>query len=453
MITIGIMRYSNDSGTVKKMLHAPTLKLYALKEQPVCNKEVRKNLKDWTIFWQNKLHSTGLHAKLYATFWNTPEGCVSFLTELLAGGSLQNLLENVGTLPENVIKIMLPQIIEALDKIHSQSSHCFGCLSPSQILFKQDGKIKVNIFLFLIFVFFIIFQIKNKTKKLYLQIQAFFRNFLQKLLIKYLYDCLINPNIFKNQQQLLQNNLPLKQQIQQADDIFQLGLLILICGVGSLNTLENLNLIIEGIYILLEDQNKENPTYKDVCCLIHSENIIYQIINQKQNINIQTQNNLTINNLINKDRFSANYISFLCNTLQFNYSKRSSLQKLLKHPLINQNTEINISNNINIQELLKISLDWTKQAQLPLEYQGAGIQQLERVCDAMILVLPNCEKWFKTSNYMEYTRHIKHLNKDSSQIKVLANDFGINANIVYEKISQVLTQLNFISQKNIQKQK
>ncbi len=70
------------------MLHAPTLKLYALKEEPICNKDVRKNIKDWTIFWQNKLHSTGLHTKLYATFWNTPEGCVSILTELLNGGSL-----------------------------------------------------------------------------------------------------------------------------------------------------------------------------------------------------------------------------------------------------------------------------------------------------------------------------------------------------------------------------
>jgi hypothetical protein len=51
MITIGIMKYSNDSGIVKKMLHVPTLKLYALIEEPICNKDVRKSLIDWTIFW------------------------------------------------------------------------------------------------------------------------------------------------------------------------------------------------------------------------------------------------------------------------------------------------------------------------------------------------------------------------------------------------------------------
>ncbi len=52
----------------------------------------------------------------------------------------------------------------------------------------------------------------------------------------------------------------------------------------------------------------------------------------------------------------------------------------------------------------------------------------------MNLVLPNCEKWFKIHNYLEYTRHIKYLNKDSSHIKVLANDLGISPSIVFEKM-------------------
>ena len=35
----------------KKMLHAPTLQLYAVKEEPISNKEVRSNLKEWISFW------------------------------------------------------------------------------------------------------------------------------------------------------------------------------------------------------------------------------------------------------------------------------------------------------------------------------------------------------------------------------------------------------------------
>jgi len=38
MITIGLIRGSNNTGAIKKMLHVPTLKLYAVKEQPIINR-------------------------------------------------------------------------------------------------------------------------------------------------------------------------------------------------------------------------------------------------------------------------------------------------------------------------------------------------------------------------------------------------------------------------------
>ena len=47
MITIGILRGSGRSGVIKKMLHVPTLKLYAVKEQPIIDRTMRKSLKDW----------------------------------------------------------------------------------------------------------------------------------------------------------------------------------------------------------------------------------------------------------------------------------------------------------------------------------------------------------------------------------------------------------------------
>lgn len=52
------------------MLHAPTMKLYVVKEvynkinkikEPLHNKEIRKNLKDWISFWQNKFANSNLH--------------------------------------------------------------------------------------------------------------------------------------------------------------------------------------------------------------------------------------------------------------------------------------------------------------------------------------------------------------------------------------------------------
>jgi hypothetical protein len=43
MITLSLIKGCRDcgSGAVKKMLHVPTLKIYAVKEQPLTNKEIR----------------------------------------------------------------------------------------------------------------------------------------------------------------------------------------------------------------------------------------------------------------------------------------------------------------------------------------------------------------------------------------------------------------------------
>ncbi len=45
MITLGL--FKSSSGTVKKMLHAPSLKIYCVKEVPIINRESRSLLKEW----------------------------------------------------------------------------------------------------------------------------------------------------------------------------------------------------------------------------------------------------------------------------------------------------------------------------------------------------------------------------------------------------------------------
>ncbi len=49
MITLGV--FKSTSGTIKKMLHAPTLKMYAIKEVPIANVQVRQMLIDWIANW------------------------------------------------------------------------------------------------------------------------------------------------------------------------------------------------------------------------------------------------------------------------------------------------------------------------------------------------------------------------------------------------------------------
>jgi len=103
MITISVMKSAHESGVIKKMLHAPTLKLYAVKEVPLSNREMRNNLKSWLNSWESEFEDSSRHLKVYSVFFNQPEGCVSIVMELINGGSVQNLLESAGNLPEGVI--------------------------------------------------------------------------------------------------------------------------------------------------------------------------------------------------------------------------------------------------------------------------------------------------------------------------------------------------------------
>lgn len=50
MITLSI--FKSSTGTVKKMLHAPSLKIFCVKEVPIANRECRQFLKDWIGKWE-----------------------------------------------------------------------------------------------------------------------------------------------------------------------------------------------------------------------------------------------------------------------------------------------------------------------------------------------------------------------------------------------------------------
>ena len=103
MITLSVIRSSHETGTVKKLLHAPTLRLFAvkvfdimlceflmfIKEVPLSTRETRINLKEWLSQWQNNFENSKSHVKVYATSFNSPEGCLSIFMDLMSGGSLQ----------------------------------------------------------------------------------------------------------------------------------------------------------------------------------------------------------------------------------------------------------------------------------------------------------------------------------------------------------------------------
>ena len=91
-----IVKRSQNTGAVKKMLHVPTMKLYVIEEEPIATKESRNSIVEWIGQWQTKICDVGAEhcdtnpfIKVYSNFWYFPEGSVSILSEYCEGGSLQ----------------------------------------------------------------------------------------------------------------------------------------------------------------------------------------------------------------------------------------------------------------------------------------------------------------------------------------------------------------------------
>ena len=57
--------------------------------------------------------------RLKGVHWNTPEGCVSLVSEYLNGGSLLNVLQSAGAIPEPILKQIARKVLESIDFMHS----------------------------------------------------------------------------------------------------------------------------------------------------------------------------------------------------------------------------------------------------------------------------------------------------------------------------------------------
>lgn len=124
------------------MLHGPTLKIYCVKEVPLANRNMREILKEWITRWEKHCNSEQ-YIRVHETFWNSPEGCVSIILDFAANGSLSNLLNSVGGLPESILKQLAKQVLKAVERLHTEGlSHSH--ISCSQIVFDGRGKVRLS---------------------------------------------------------------------------------------------------------------------------------------------------------------------------------------------------------------------------------------------------------------------------------------------------------------------
>lgn len=131
---------------MKKMFHPPSLALFCLIEVPGSDQQrarLKALLQDWLRRWcalqaQHPDHFVAVPQ----AFWDAPQGYpMAILCEYMPLGSLEDLIQACGGLPEEAIREVAQTVLEALNTLHgAKPPVVHGCLKPSQVLFSSAGR-------------------------------------------------------------------------------------------------------------------------------------------------------------------------------------------------------------------------------------------------------------------------------------------------------------------------
>jgi hypothetical protein len=155
------------------------------------------------------------------------------------------------------------------------------------------------------------------------------------------------------------------QKILKRLDIFDLGVLLMNLAVGNL--IEHIN---------WSTYNCEHE-YK-CCCLYHCIQLF------------EKNNKFKLTNLISEQRFSQEFIDFLCYITGFSYSKKVSFKSLRNHHWLLTAAKDNVL--VSLQELLSISRDYFNRKDY---LHNKTNKRFQSFCESITLVLTCCDNYNK----------------------------------------------------------
>ncbi|CAG9324760.1 unnamed protein product [Blepharisma stoltei] len=141
MITLSQFPSRSLKGFVRKVLHAPTLGLYIIKQIPINTRDERSHLREWISKWQKYQKKCKYLTEINATFWNSPEGCVSIVAEYTQNASLADIVDTIGSVNEKSAALIAKGALECLSFFHRKNI-CFGGLVPAHIIVTKKGNVK-----------------------------------------------------------------------------------------------------------------------------------------------------------------------------------------------------------------------------------------------------------------------------------------------------------------------
>lgn len=187
-----------------------------------------------------------------------------------------------------------------------------------------------------------------------------------------------------------------------AQDIFDLGYILLISAIGGLD--------------LINHEDLDFKDHQDTWWLLH----LWEKLEKKAKM-------ISITDLLN-ERYSPTFTDFLWRWLKFDYKERECIKNLVGkdgHPWLNQRSADKVKSgfNVTIKELLDISGGWTEAKQWSTLYLDEfKNNQVEKLLDFI--------------EWVEYTPG----NITKHKIKKVAEELGIDE----EQLKKKLKEINYI---------
>lgn len=150
---------------------------------------------------------------------------------------------------------------------------------------------------------------------------------------------------------------PANLEAERALDIFKLGLIILECAVGGFENFEQSSVIHETLKAMFSEEGQKVVERDNVCCLIHSEAYLLEWALREEKVKREQLDPGKVLPYLKilKDRFSMQFLNFLCGSLRLSHGRRSTIDDMLGHLFLRSESKECHTVNVSLQDLLLIS--------------------------------------------------------------------------------------------------